>query len=651
MRALIALLAVAIAALAIYSVTGTGTEQRRQEAAAPNSSDVVQPQQEESGTDLQGRDDGGDREVVPQPKPAQPETMKPTRTTITEWGNTLRGRVVDAGGQAVGGAKLTLTLYGPGSFIAPSEEDRINVNITADKEGSFSFKNLHPDKEYTIIAYRSDVGRKVEANLTVAKDSIEELEIVLEAGSKLFGTVLDSGGVAIEGAQLSLGYMALGGEDTAGKLVALSDAGGGYAFENISEGIYDLTAVMDGFGSATHRNLSVSGNDPMQQDVVLDVAYLIEGIVSATDGTPIEGAIVEAHGKRGAEGAATRSSSKSDVDGRFSFSDIPRGNYNLVARAPGYRASTTRRVATGELNVDMRMEAEPSISGRVLDPAGAPLEDFTVQLRRRMANSKDTIPVPRQRFKVTGSEDGAYLLSCPNKGDYVVEASNPLFAPSFSVQVTIGDGERLENINITMTAGGVIRGRIVDAKGPVAGARVGTYHTDFVVGDPFFAAMKFPGDATESEVVSAADGSFEVPTLSPCEYQIHIISNAHAPLTRRRIQITEGGEVDLGDVTLSSGGQLVGTVTGPDGASMSGVVIVLVLDAQAVGDKYGANYSARTGSDGTYEFKALPPGPYQVYAQRRQGGDVLSNVDDVQKTRRQVAVADGGTTTEDFQLD
>ena len=135
-----------------------------------------------------------------------------------------------------------------------------------------------------------------------------------------------------------------------------------------------------------------------------------------------------------------RSSSKTDADGRFSFSDTSRGNYNLVARAPGYRAATTRRVATGELNVELQMEAEPSISGRVLDPTGAPLEEFTVQLRRRMANSKDTIPVPRQKFKVTGSEDGAYLLSCPNKGDYVVEASNPRFAPSFSVKLSVGDG-------------------------------------------------------------------------------------------------------------------------------------------------------------------------------------------------------------------
>ena len=41
----------------------------------------------------------------------------------------MRGTVRDSGGEAVGGAQLTLTLYGPGNFLAPSEEDMASVNM------------------------------------------------------------------------------------------------------------------------------------------------------------------------------------------------------------------------------------------------------------------------------------------------------------------------------------------------------------------------------------------------------------------------------------------------------------------------------------------------------------------------------------------
>ena len=92
--------------------------------------------------------------MVDQTAAEQPETMAPSTGAKASWGNAMRGRVVDAAGEAVGGAQLTLTLYGPGSFLAPAEEDRVNKNITAEKDGT----NGH---SWGWLAVVSPGGRKV----------------------------------------------------------------------------------------------------------------------------------------------------------------------------------------------------------------------------------------------------------------------------------------------------------------------------------------------------------------------------------------------------------------------------------------------------------------------------------------------------------
>ncbi len=658
MRALLALVLVALIGVGLFVLFNQTASTQRDDPTAPGQAATQTTANDGASgaapANLVAEGEGTQRSAIPEAAPEQPKGMQPAVSSDQplNWGNGIHGRVLSSTGEPVGNARLTLTLYGPDQLFAPSEEDRASdVNLTSEKDGTYRFKNLHPDKEYTIIAYRADVGRKVESGLRVGKGKNETLDIVLEPGVRLFGVVKDPSGQGISGVELTLKPSVLAGDNPAGTLYAQTDAGGEYTFDNVGRGLYELAARADGFGTETVGGLTISGDDAVQQDITMDAAYLIEGRVTAEDGMPLAGAVVEAHGRRRQDGTSAHSQVKTDEDGHFSFNDIGKGSYSIMAQAPGYRTGMERNVATGNLAVEIQLEAQPSISGHVLDPSGAPLKNFTVQLRRRMQNSTETIPVPRQRFKVTDSEDGAYLLSCPNKGDYSVQATSPRFAPTSSEMITIGDKELRENVDITMTAGGLIRGRVMDADGPVAGARVKTYHTDFVVGDPFFAAMTFPGNATEKEVVSSEDGSFELPTLTPCTYQIHIVSEGHAPFTQRGIEVKEGGEIDLGNVVIATGSKLSGRVTDADGKGVSGATVFLMLDAQALGEKYGANYTARTHSDGTYAFSALPPGPYNVWVQRGAGGDILSGPEDVQATRRSITLSDATESIENFQFE
>ena len=650
MRALLALIVVAAIAVAIFFATAGPTDVDNEAAKnSPEPAKVDTQDPENHPTPLEGGN-GEDRIAMPD-KVEPPPTQTEARAPQTQWGNRIEGEVVDANKNPVRGAQVTLTLYPPGALFLDQTAGRVaDQKLQTNDEGKFTFDNLHPDKYYTIIAWHPDQGRRMEGNLRVEKDEQQPLLVVLEPGATLSGTVTGPGGVGLSDVEVTLSFTSVGSDDAAGTLKTTSDAVGKYSFPNVGEGNYQLSAWADGFGRANVGPLNLSGSEVTTRDIVLEAAHLIQGTVTAMDGSPIVGAEVEAISQLRTGGTpATRTTKLTDETGTFTFDDVPQGSYNLNSQANGYRRGVARGITTGDLNVQIQCETEPSITGHVRLPDGTPLKNFTVQLRTRMANSDQTIPVRNQRFKITDSEDGAYLVSCPRPGEYEVEAINPEFAPSFSELVMVERNSR-QTADITMKMGGLIRGKLVDKDGPVAGARVNSYHTDFVPNDPFFEGIEFPGSATKAATVSAEDGTFELRLLNPATYQVHVLSGDHAAFTERQVVVIEGQEKDLGNLNLSQGGKLVGQVTDASGAGLSGVVVALNFDAAAVGRQFGANYSGRTDANGNYTFDNLPPGPYQVYAQRRVGNDVLSNVEDINATRRSTNIVDGGSTTENFTL-
>jgi len=648
MRALIALLAVAAIAVAFYVIAQTEAPEQPPVQTGAKRDGVADtrtaPLDEETELDA---GEGQDSRTLVAPAPVQPDTMEPQRAAATTgWKNSIQGTVLDPAGQPVGEAKLALTLGGRNILTAPPDGGA-DVHLTTGEDGKYVFEDLDPTQRYTIVAGRSGVGRRIESDLYVEAGDTLALDLTLQRGAQVFGTVSDSGGGLVGGAEVTLIDQLMVSKE-AGTLTTISGDDGSYAFEDLVPGThYSLSAWLDGYGRATVGRLEVTGADGIQQNLVLDVAYLIEGIVTTLDGTPLADVSVKAHGMRRTGEAASTSTTKTDENGVFTFADIRKGIYNLVATTPGYRTGTARRISTGDLGVEVQLEAEPSITGRVLGADGAPLTRFTVQLRRRIANSTDTMLLPRKRFKVNDSPDGVYLISCPKAGEYAVEAVHPDFAPTISAVVTVSDGQQVKGVDIAMASGGVIRGRIVGADGPIAGARVGSHDSDHVVGDPFMQGIKL-GNATTLQVVTGDDGAFELVALTPADYQIHVVASGHSALTQRDIVVQEGNESDLGDVTLSTGGKMNGVVRSASGEPVSGAKVVLVLDAKAAGDTFGATFDARTGPDGAYSFEAVPHGPYKVYAMGG-GGDVLSNAGNT-TSQIDMIIVEGATQTQDFQL-
>lgn len=648
MRVFIPILAVIIVVVAVMTLSSDpeSPEVPTQEPTTNNTEEDV----ENPNATLEGDTETGPGRThvvnIPENQEAVSATVDPASAK-----NGIVGVVTSLDGLALEGVQVTLSVYGPHDLFAPAPESmEASQETKTDKDGRFSFGQVHPDKQYTVIAGHDDHGRRIETGVRAQVGELTELSIALEPGAELHGVVTTVDGSALSGVQLTLSFQALAGENIVGLMEQTSGPNGEFSFPHLVASNYRLEAVLEGFGNASFENIPVSGTDRVERNLQLEPAYLIEGIVESTDGLPIEGAKVTATSRAQGSSARTRSNATTDADGRFVFQDISRGIYTIIATPVGYRPGRASSISTGDLSVVVSCEPEPTITGRVLSPEGAPLKEFTVQLRMRQRAATETIPVPRKRFKVKDSEDGSYVMSCPRPGDYQIEAIHPDYAPSFSADVTVASAGLTENVDVTMTAGGKIMGRLVGPEGPVGGARVKSYHTDFIPGDPFFAGMKFPGQATELAITANADGTFVLAGLTPATYQIYVEHKDHSALSHKQIEVLEGAEVNLGDVMLEKGARIIGVVRDEAGQPVSGAGVSLMFDTAASGTDKFANYSARTNAQGEYIFSHVPAGPYKMFALRQAGGDVLSGPEDSQKTMTSITAVSGQETVQNFQF-
>jgi hypothetical protein len=159
-------------------------------------------------------------------------------------------------------------------------------------------------------------------------------------------------------------------------------------------------------------------------------------VVSANTGEPLKGASVLLRGTGQGRGQGPRRPLMRDavagLDGRFVFSELPAGEYDLVADKPGYggqfsyRPQARIQLGSDESRKDAVLRLQPSavVTGRVIDAYGEPLPEAQVY-----ALSRRTIPDRESRWMTvqrTESNDlGEYRLHSLEAGKYVIAAQGP----------------------------------------------------------------------------------------------------------------------------------------------------------------------------------------------------------------------------------
>ena len=308
--------------------------------------------------------------------------------------------------------------------------------------------------------------------------------------------------------------------------------------------------------------------------------------------------------------------------GRYSL-EIPPGFYRQLARLEGYLTVVAREGdEAGALplvgffrdhyGVDIEMWPQARVSGTLFDEAGEPMVGAMVSARPRAGGM---VAAMRPALGTDVAEvglDGSFVLDVA-AGGLIIDASRADYGglqvgSTTSVQLDPGEQAHLD---LTMTRGCVVTGRVVDSRGQPLGAGLLHEHVGGLPPDDF---------APVGEIDASGRFRFASPRARVVELRAWPWRSAPSRLVAvdcREPRRHDGLELVVPETAADAAGRLV---------SATGVAMVgAVLDLQRI-DAVGVPRQERTDEDGRWAFYGLASGNYQLTAFVAGAGAVVSTI-------------------------
>ncbi|GAA0506669.1 MFS transporter [Saccharopolyspora subtropica] len=231
----------------------------------------------------------------------------------------VHGTVHDSVGTPVSGVVLTLT----------DANGRQVERARTDQDGQF---RLGVDHGGTYVLIASGGSYQPTASMVVVADRPVRHDVQLLGAGRLTGLV-HVGGSGVAGAMVVL-------TDVRGEVVATSPTGadGRYEFADLVGGSYALTVTAPGYRPVANP-ITVTDGEQAVLDVALQSGAQLSGVVrSANLGVAVPDARVTLLDSSGAVVGATIT----DIDGTYTFTDLPDGEYTVIATGYPPVASSLR---------------------------------------------------------------------------------------------------------------------------------------------------------------------------------------------------------------------------------------------------------------------------------------------------------------------
>jgi hypothetical protein len=240
-----------------------------------------------------------------------------------------------------------------------------------------------------------------------------------------------------------------------------------------------------------------------------------------------------------------------------------------------------------------------------------------VTLMRAGSASNPIADVARRVFGSTRvNPDGTFEIQNVVRGSYIITATLRVRGPEYvgRARIEVGDAD-LNNVNMTLSAGVAIEGRLSVEQPPPAGFNAAQLRIQLQSTDSF---------SINRNTAVRNDGSFRLENVPPGEYRV-FVANVQPGW------YLESGTVGSQDAvntpfTLSAGQDLVmylqlgfttgsvsGSVVDPKGLPYPGAMTVLVPDGPRR-SRPTAYFAVPTDQNGNFNFNAVPAGNYKLFA-------------------------------------
>ncbi|MBI5365058.1 MAG: carboxypeptidase regulatory-like domain-containing protein [Planctomycetes bacterium] len=499
-------------------------------------------------------------------------------------GARVSGRVLGGADAPVPGATVTMERgksagrFGDMAAMMVGVEPR---QAETDEQGRFTLHGLEP-ATVRIVATREGWVRAQSDELALADGAVVEgLELRLDAGASVAGTVAFADGATAAKAAVTLRKTA---QEGAGNQRFLG-GGGEHTTTCDDEGRFRFTGLEGG---------------PFELHALLSQPFANAGVSKEEDASASPSRPTRAIGP----GGSMRSTRAAGPRGRMRRSFAASDAAELLA--PGERqgarvfVAQLADVAAGREDARLVLADPPGLRGRVVDAAGAPVQRFSITLE---PDWEDRSPLDTSlHAEGYDSADGRFVLEGVPAGKWLVGAAS-------EGAVQAGEKPTVElpakdEVVVTLSRSGTIAGVVLDPLGaPVPNAHV---------------QRRSQGDTNPfaglgmSDVECDEQGAFLLRDLPPGAYEL--IASAEQWAKGEPLPITvAGGETREGvSLLLRRGGTLEGEVFDAKGEHVSGRSVQLFTMA-------GDMRQSSVGADGRFREEHLTPGTYQVMLQPDMG--------------------------------
>jgi protocatechuate 3,4-dioxygenase beta subunit len=466
------------------------------------------------------------------------------------------------------------------ALVVMNDLDGNTYGATTNGSGEYAITGLRTGQLTIYATHDLFLPSQIDIIQVIAPEYLR-VDIELELGASISGTVVDNFGVPIQAAVVFVE----GPNGSWGS--AVTDDNGEYEITGLGSGFHTCEATADGYvtGKKEIENLT-AGSHVDGIDFQIKASLVITGTVSEADGvTPIAGAILLFRGSD-----ETIENATTGDNGVFTVDSLGPGVYYLRAWADDF--------GTAQQMVEVPQNGSPSdlyislhrgttLSGVVVDSDGLTrVPDAWVHLC-----TIDGVEISA----IFTDEIGEYAFRSVPPGTYSVEVTHPELCFAADIAVIAGTDEITCNFQ---AASGGIAGTVTSADTGVSlsGAKVN-------------AILKDEDKNLVLNTETNASGLYSLPSLIPGDYVIICYMNGFGRQVQE-VTITGLGEEQLSfalPMSLTFSGTVSDIATGEpiEGA------IVWIVDSTY--ELYDTGLFGITDEGGNYVISGLSPGVYMLW--------------------------------------
>jgi protocatechuate 3,4-dioxygenase beta subunit len=509
-------------------------------------------------------------------------------------GGSVRGRVTEAGGNPIAGAKLQA------QDVADLHKDAVTQ-----EDGTYLLSGLQGGNRPVRVTVSAPGFARLPRDVKVQENREVEENFELQPTGTVSGLVTNTNGDPLRGARVMAKKADNnnGVEQTLGS--DITDAEGRFVLNGVESGdnLWVRVKKSEYLEGLSQRFASKAGDNVELETIVLQLGGALSGKVVGGDGNPALGCMVSVRYEDQTElDSQQNPTSTTNARGEFVIRGLRSGVVDVVAKAAHFLEATQEKVEVreGQVRSDLviTLDRGNSLGGTVTDGTGKAVLDADVVVRDYSQGGKE--------LRTRTTDGGAFHVEGIVANDVVdLEVSHGNFGGYSAEKVRVGQ----KNLAVVLKELGRIRGLVVNSEGaPVESFSV----------QPQAPEAKGKASRLKAETFSAKDGAFEYKGVPAGTYTVHVRSPQYSAANVANIQVAEGEVVDLQAVVLEVGGLVSGRVIdAATGNPLEGVRVQIVQGANrfvapspdtATGAATSGNPIQTTGTDGAFQFSGLKGG-------------------------------------------